>query len=48
LSGTMTLTFTGDERGGLTSREKVILLGFLVAQVRLLFYSLQLSMKYVK
>jgi hypothetical protein len=33
LSGTMTLTFTGDERGGLTSREKVILLGFLVAQV---------------
>lgn len=33
LSGTMTLNFTGDEREGLTSREKAVVLGFLIAVV---------------
>jgi hypothetical protein len=34
VSGTMTLNFTGDEREGLTTREKAIVLGFLIALVQ--------------
>jgi len=33
LSGTMMLNFTGDEREGLTSREKAVIFGFLIALV---------------
>ncbi len=35
LSGTFSLNFTGDDRDGLNTREKAILLGYLIALVNI-------------